>query len=123
MTREEERRQASIGYTIKTKPICIGGDASLEIIDEMNRNITFEEGVKWAEEQFSLIWHDVKEVPSKYMAIICLCYVSPLNKNLTAEIVTALQLFNRIDDWHDINKSMRTVKWAYIDDIVKFSLM
>ena len=90
--------------------------------DNKEELVAFIHGVEWAEEQFGLIWHDVKEVPSKYMEIICLCCVSPLNKNLTAEIVTALQLFNRIDDWHDINKSMRTVKWAYIDDIVKFSI-
>ena len=89
--------------------------------DNKEEFVAFIHGVEWAEEQFGQIWHNVKEVPSKYMAIICLCYISPLNKNLTAETVTAEQLFNRIDDWHDINKSMRTVKWAYIDDIVKIS--
>lgn len=122
MKREEQIRQASIEYTINNAPKCIGGDAFSEIRNEVNRNYAFEDGAKWAYEQFSLIWHNVKEVPSKYVTIICLCYVSPLNKNLTAEIVTAEQLFNRKDDWYDINKSMRTIKWAYIDDIVKFSL-
>lgn len=122
MTREEQIRQASIEYTMVNAPKCIGGDAFSEVMDGINRNHAFEEGAKWAYEQFSMIWHDVKEVPSKYKAIICLCYVSPLNKNLIAETVTAEQLFNRIDDWHDINKYMRTVKWAYVDDIVKFSL-
>ena len=49
MTREEERRQASIEYTINNVPKCIGGDNSSEIIDEMNRNHAFEEGAKWAD--------------------------------------------------------------------------
>jgi hypothetical protein len=50
MTREEERRQASIEYTCKNRPICIGGGAFSEVIDEMNRNHTFEGGAKWADE-------------------------------------------------------------------------
>jgi hypothetical protein len=50
MTREEQIRQASIEYTIKDRPMCIGGDAFSEIMDEMNRNHAFEEGAKWADE-------------------------------------------------------------------------
>lgn len=49
MTREEQIRQASIEYTIKDRPMCIGGDAFSEVIDEMNRNYAFEEGAKWAD--------------------------------------------------------------------------
>jgi hypothetical protein len=49
MTREKEIRQASIEYTIKDKPMCIGGGAFSEVIDEMNRNYAFKEGAKWAD--------------------------------------------------------------------------
>jgi hypothetical protein len=49
MTRKEQIRQASIEYTIKDRPMCIGGDAFSEIMDEMNRNHAFEEGAKWAD--------------------------------------------------------------------------
>lgn len=48
MTREEQIRQASIEYTIKNRPMCIGGGAFSEVVDEMNRNYAFEEGAKWA---------------------------------------------------------------------------
>ena len=49
MTRKEEIRQASIEYTIKNRPMCIGGGAFSEIMDEMNRNHAFEDGAKWAD--------------------------------------------------------------------------
>lgn len=50
MTREKEIRQAGIEYTLKNKPMCIGGDAFSEMVEEMNRNHAFEEGAKWADE-------------------------------------------------------------------------
>lgn len=34
MTREEQIRQASIEYTYKNRPMCIGGGAFSEIEDE-----------------------------------------------------------------------------------------
>ena len=49
MTREQQIIQASIEYTIKTRPVCIGGDAFSELVDKMNRNHAFEEGAKWAD--------------------------------------------------------------------------
>ena len=48
MTREEQIIQAGIEYTIKNRPMRIGG-AFFEVIDEMNRNHAFEEGAKWAD--------------------------------------------------------------------------
>lgn len=51
MTREEQIRQASIEYTIKNRPMCIGGGAFSEVADEMNRNYAFEEGAKWADKE------------------------------------------------------------------------
>ena len=49
MTREEQIRQASIEYTVGNKPMCIGGVAFSELVDELNRNKSFEEGAKWAD--------------------------------------------------------------------------
>lgn len=49
MTREEQIRQASIEYTYRNRPMCIGGGAFSEMVDEMNRNKSFEEGAKWAD--------------------------------------------------------------------------
>ena len=50
MTRKEEIRQASIEYTLKNRPMCIGGNSFAEMADELNRNPAFEEGAKWADE-------------------------------------------------------------------------
>lgn len=50
MTREEQIRQASIEYTYRNTPMCIGGGAFSEMVDELNRNKSFEEGAKWADE-------------------------------------------------------------------------
>ena len=64
MTREEQIRQASIEYTIKNRPMCIGGGAFSEVVDEMNRNYAFEEGAKWADANPNLYndekYHTVK---------------------------------------------------------------
>ena len=49
MTREQEIKQASIEYTYKNRPMCIGGGAFSEVMDEMNRNHAFEEGAEWAD--------------------------------------------------------------------------
>lgn len=49
MTREEQIRQASIEYTCKNIPMCIGGGSFSDVVDEMNRNYAFEEGAKWAD--------------------------------------------------------------------------
>lgn len=49
MTREEQIKQAGIEYTYRNRPMCIGGGAFSEMVDEMNRNKSFEEGAKWAD--------------------------------------------------------------------------
>ena len=54
MTREEQIRQASIEYTIGTRPMCIGGGAFSKLTDEMNRCKPFEDGAKWADEHPNL---------------------------------------------------------------------
>lgn len=50
MTREEEIIEAGIDYTMSVRPMCIGGLAFEEEIRQLNRNKSFEEGAKWADE-------------------------------------------------------------------------
>lgn len=50
MTREEEIIEAGIDYTMSVRPMCIGGLAFEKDIRIMNRNKSFEEGAKWADE-------------------------------------------------------------------------
>ena len=49
MSREKEIIEASIEYTIRTKPNMLAGDKFLEEMKEFNRNKVFEEGAKWAD--------------------------------------------------------------------------
>ena len=74
MKREKQIRQASIEYTIKDKPMCIGGGAFSGIIDEMDRNKAFEEGAKWADKTMierACFWIQVDA--QKYMKAIGGC--------------------------------------------------
>ena len=49
MTREEQIIEAGIDFTLRTRPMCIGGAAFDDIVRELNRNKSFEEGAKWAD--------------------------------------------------------------------------
>lgn len=49
MTREEKIRQASIEYTYRNTPMCRCGGVFSEMVDELNRNKSFEEGAKLAD--------------------------------------------------------------------------
>ena len=63
MTREEQIRQASIEYTYRNTPMCIGGGAFSEMVDELNRNKSFEEGAKWADRTMveeACIWLEMR---------------------------------------------------------------
>lgn len=50
MTREEQIIEAGIDYTMSVRPMCIGGINFEKEIKEFNRNKSFEEGAKWADE-------------------------------------------------------------------------
>lgn len=50
MTREEQIIEAGVDYTMSTRPMCIGGINFEKEIKEFNRNKSFEEGAKWADE-------------------------------------------------------------------------
>lgn len=79
MTREKEIRQASIEYTMKNRPMCIGGDAFSEIMDEMNRNHAFEAGAKWADEHLNLIDEELEMMWQKKHLIDKACMWLSLN--------------------------------------------
>lgn len=71
MKREEQIRQASIEYTMRNAPMCIGGDAFSEIIDSINRNHDFEEGAKWADTNPKSPWISVKDdLPCNYEELV-----------------------------------------------------
>lgn len=49
MSREKEIIEASIEYTMRTKPNMLAGDKFSEEMKRFNRNKAFEEGAKWAD--------------------------------------------------------------------------
>lgn len=49
MEREKDIIEAGIDYTMRTRPMCIGGAFFDDVIREMNRNYAFEEGAEWAD--------------------------------------------------------------------------
>lgn len=118
MTREEQIRQAGIEYTIKNRPMCIGGDAFSEVIDGMNRNRAFEEGAKFADEHPNLYntekYHTVK--------VSCL---DELNRKATlydeflekAREYLRTHLFNTVDD--DNDPIVESVHNITLDDFIK----
>ena len=86
MSREKEIIEASIEYTMRTKPNVLAGDMFSEEMREFNRNKVFEEGAKWADEHPNLYnnekYHTVKvsdldrlykklEVYEKFFDIAC----------------------------------------------------
>lgn len=110
MTREEQIRQASIEYTMGNAPMCIGGDAFSEIMDGMNRNHAFEEGVKWADEHPINMWHDTNEEPR-------------LNQWFLAQIGdnafdTFVMEMDKNEDWKEWSNGINIKRWAYIRDLL-----
>ena len=83
MKRKEQIRRASIEYTIRIADRCIGADAFPKIIDEINRNHAFEEGVKWADEH--PYWRPSTEHPQMDEEVIAL--VGEYNQIYFAHIV------------------------------------
>ena len=52
MNREKEIIEAGIEYTMITKPRMLGGDKFSEEMKRFNRNKAFEEGAKWAGQEY-----------------------------------------------------------------------
>ena len=108
MTRETEIRNASIEYTRKNRPMCIGGDAFVELADELNRNPSFEEGAKWADEHPINVWHDVSEEPKINEDVVLY--------DCCGNFIT--EFFDGSVTWRNIVLYHKATMWAYADDLL-----
>ena len=120
MTREEQIRQASIEYTIKNRPMCIGGDSFAEMADELNRNPSFEEGAKWADNNptqdianLNDVWHDASEEPQGKYEII---YQDEFNHVWLATYRKNIEQYKNW--WEECVACNYIVRWAYIRDLL-----
>lgn len=116
MTREEQIKQASIEYTIKNRPRCIGGDAFAEMAYELNRNAAFEEGAKWADENPNInsLWHTPDEIPQYNKRLVIHCDEKmewhPINNTILYE--------DSEYPWKEIVELYNILHWAYAEDLV-----
>lgn len=120
MTREEQIIEAGIEYTMQNDPVCIGGDKFYEMSKMLNRNKSFEEGAKWADNHPINVWHDVSEMPKEnYKNIIYQTnYYSMFNVHI-AFIPTCLRSCKITSrSWNEFVKEVNMKKWAYIDDLL-----
>lgn len=115
MNREEQIRQASIEYTLKNRPMCIGGDTIAELADELNRNPAFEEGAKWADKHPNLekLWHDASEEPQGEYEII---YQDEFNHVWLATYRKDIEQYKNW--WEECIACNYIVRWAYISDLL-----
>ena len=113
MTRKEQIKYASIEYTLKNRPKCIGGDAFAEITDELNRNSAFEEGAKWADMHPVNVWHDASEEPQGKYEII---YQDEFNHVWLATYRKNIEQYKNW--WEECVACNYIVRWAYIRDLL-----
>ena len=121
MNREEQIKQASIEYTLKNRLMCIGGDDFAEMADELNRNSSFEEGVKWADNNptqdivnLNDVWHDASEEPQDRGKTLIISYTSICDR---AWWVFPNPLKIK-DDWKRLVSRNKINKWAYVSDLI-----
>lgn len=110
MTREEQIRQASIEHTMGNAPKCIGGDAFSGIMDGMNRNHAFEEGIKWADEHPINMWHDTNEPPRLNQ-----WFLAQIGENAFDTFVMSMP---KNEDWKEWSNGVNIKRWAYIKDLL-----
>lgn len=119
MKREEQIRQASIEYTMRNAPMCIGGDAFSEIIDEINRNHDFEEGAKWADTNPKSPWISVEDdLPCNYEELVHSNYtdrVLVLSRNGYSEVA----FMCIIEDVWEWNTLITVLYWMPIPKLPK----
>ena len=121
MNREEQIRQASIGYTLKNRPMCIGGDDFAEMADELNRNSSFEEGAKWADNNptqdivnLNDVWHGASEEPQDRSKTLIISYTSIFDP-VWLVFPNPLKIK---DDWKRLVSRNKINKWAYVSDLI-----
>ena len=113
MTRKEQIKCASIEYTLKNRPKCIGGDSFAEMADELNQNSAFEEGAKWADMYPVNVWHDASEFPNKALPIIV---------EIDDDIEPSYEVIS-IDEtdekfWEYLVSDRDITIWAYVKDLL-----
>ena len=113
MNREEQIRQASIEYTLKNRPMCIGGDSFAELADEINRNPAFEEGAKWANMHPVNVWHDAGEFPNKALPIIV---EIDDDIELSYEVISIDETDEKF--WEYLVSDRDITRWAYVKDLL-----
>ena len=110
MNREEQIRQASIEYTLKNRPMCVCGDSFAEMADELNRNSSFEEGVKWADTHPVNVWHDASEEPK-----LDQWFLAQIGDNAFDTFIIAM---DKNKEWINWCKGINIKRWAYIKDLL-----
>ena len=108
MTREEEIKNASIEYTLKNRPKCIGENSFAEMADELNRNPAFEEGAEWADEHPVNVWHDVSEEPKINEDVVLY--------DCCGNFIT--EFFDGSVTWRNIVLYYKATMWVYADDLL-----
>lgn len=118
MTRKEEIRQASIEYTLKNRPMCICGDAFAELANELNRNLSFEEGAKWADKTIiekACGWlREQKE-------LIGISFQEDFIERFKIAMQTDYENNSNPEDKHLTDiwcRAQKVNRWAYIDDLL-----
>ena len=121
MNREEQIKQASIEYTLKNRLMCIGGDSFAEMADELNRNSSFEEGAKWADNNptqdivnLNDVWHDASEEPQDRSKTLIISYTSIFDP-VWLVFPNPLKIK---DDWKRLVSRNKINKWAYVSDLI-----
>lgn len=113
MTREEQIIEAGIEYTMQNNPVCFGED---EMAKMLNRNKSFEEGAKWADEHPNInsLWHTPDEIPQYNKRLVIHCDEKmewyPINNTI---------LYKDSDySWKEIVELFNILHWAYATDLV-----
>ena len=109
MTREEQIIEKGIEYTLNHNPMCLGGDNFAKQVQALNRNYSFEDGAKWADEHPINVWHFISEMPK---AGLILCH--DLN-----EAFEVIYIDEEITSAHWLEFILRShvQEWLYISDL------
>ena len=122
MTRAEQIIEAGIDYTMSVRPMCIGGLAFEDEIRRMNRNKSFEEGAKWADEHPNLYndekYHTVKISCLDELNRKAVLYDSFLEK--ACKYLSETLIDNHDNCGYDVVSSFDTITLnEYIEDFKK----
>lgn len=113
MTREEQIIEKGIEYTLNHNPMCLGGDNFAKQVQALNRNYSFEDGAKWADEHPVNVFHDASEEP-KDRSHILIYY-----KYMGDMEFKSYHLNYQCDfKWSELVNIFEVEYWAYLDDLL-----